>query len=309
MQSILNLIRWQNLVMIIIAQMLIKYAFFEHFNALTALDTLHFIILVVATICIAAAGNIINDIYDVETDTINKPDKVLIGKHVSEKLAYNLFFALNIIGILLSLYLSHSVGKSSFFSIFVMISIALYMYASYLKGTVLFGNILISFLVAMSLLVVGIFDILPVMVPENKPLLSPFLDKLIDYAIFAFLINLIREIIKDIQDVDGDYKASMNTLPIVLGRDRATKIAFAVSMIPIGAVIYFVITYLYQYQVAIGYFLLCIIAPLIYATIKIFGAEHQQHYKHISTIYKLIMLFGILSLLLYPFIINLNGNA
>ncbi|WP_298761678.1 geranylgeranylglycerol-phosphate geranylgeranyltransferase [uncultured Psychroserpens sp.] len=309
MQSILNLIRWQNLVMIIIAQVLIKYAFFEHFNALTSLDTLHFIILVIATICIAAAGNIINDIYDVETDTINKPDKVLIGKQISEKLAYNMFFALNIIGILLSLYLSHSVGKSSFFSIFVMISIALYMYASYIKGTVLFGNILISFLVAMSLLVVGIFDILPVMVPENKPLLSPFLDKLIDYAIFAFLINLIREIIKDIQDVDGDYKAGMNTLPIALGRDRATKIAFAVSMIPIGAVIYFVITYLYQYHVAIGYFLLCIIAPLIYATIKIFGAEHQHHYKHISTIYKLIMLFGILSLLLYPFIINLNGNA
>lgn len=301
---ILNLIRWKNLVLIILTQALIKYALLEPFNVLTTLNTLGFSLLVVTTLCIAAAGNIINDIYDVETDNINKPNRVIIGKHVSENVAYNLFFALNIIGVLLGFYLSHSVGKSSFFSIFVIISIALYVYASYLKGTVLFGNILISLLTAMSIIIVGIIDLLPAMIPQNREAQLTFLDLIFDYAVFAFLINLVRELVKDIQDVDGDYKAGMNTLPIVIGRERANKIAFVVSMIPIGAVIYFIVTYWYNHPVAIGYFLLFIIAPLIYATIKIFGASNNFHYKHISLVYKLVMLFGILSLLLYPFLIK-----
>jgi 4-hydroxybenzoate polyprenyltransferase len=290
--------------MIIIAQVLIKYALFESFDVLTTLSTLGFVLLVITTLCIAAAGNIINDIYDVETDTINKPNKVIIGKHVSENLAYNLFFGLNIIGVILGFYLSHSVGRSSFFAIFVIISIALYVYASYLKGTVLFGNILISFLVAMSIIIVGVFDLLPAMIPQNRDTQLTFFDIIFDYAIFAFLINLVRELVKDIQDVDGDYKAGMNTLPIVIGRERANKIAFIISMIPIGAVIYFVVTYLYKQPIVIGYFLLFVVAPLIYATIKIFGASNNFHYKHISMVYKLVMFFGILSLLLYPLIIK-----
>jgi 4-hydroxybenzoate polyprenyltransferase len=290
--------------MIIIAQVLIKYALFESFNVLTTLNALGFLLLVIITLCIAAAGNINNDIYHVETDSINKPNKVIIGKHVSENLAYNLFFALNIIGVILGFYLSHSVGKSSFFAIFVIISIALYVYASYLKGTVLFGNILISFLVAMSIIIIGVFDLLPAINPQNRETQLTFFDIIFDYAIFAFLINLVRELVKDIQDVDGDYKAGMNTLPIVVGRERANKIAFAVSMIPIGAVIYFMVTYLYKQPVVIGYFLLFVIAPLIYATIKIFGASNNFHYKHISMVYKLVMFFGILSLLLYPLIIK-----
>ncbi len=290
--------------MIIIAQVLVKYALFEPFNVLTTLSTIGFILLVIATISIAAAGNIINDIYDIETDSVNKPKKIIIGKQVSEKLAYNLFFILNIIGIIIGFYLSHSVGNPSFFSIFVIISLALYVYASYLKGTVLFGNLLISFLVAMSLIIVGIFDIIPAIVSDNRTSQLVFFDIVVDYAVFALLINLIREIIKDIQDVDGDYKAGLNTLPIVLGRERANRIAFIISMIPIGAVIYFVVTYLYKQQLAIAYFLICIIAPLIYATIKIFGAKHNDHYKHISDIYKLVMLLGILSLLVYPLILK-----
>lgn len=304
MLNILNLIRWKNLLMIIIAQILIKYALFEAFDVQITLSTIGFTLLVLATVCLAAAGNIINDIYDVETDMVNKPEKVIIGKGVSEKLAYNLFFALNIIGIAIGFYISHSVGKSAFFTIFVLISIALYTYASYLKGTILFGNILISVLVGMSILIVGIFDLLPVIIPQNRDTQFTFFEIVLDYAVFAFLINLIREMIKDIQDVDGDHKAELKTLPIVLGRDRATKISFIVSVIPIAAVIYFVVTYLYQQQIIAIYFLVAVVAPMIYATIKIFGAEHRKQYKHISGIYKLVMLLGLLSLLLYPFFLK-----
>ena len=97
MISVLNLIRWQNLLLIILVQVLIKYALFDAFNVLTKLDTLNFSLLVLATVLIAASGNIINDIYDIETDTINKPDKVIVWKSISEKTAFNLFIAFSII--------------------------------------------------------------------------------------------------------------------------------------------------------------------------------------------------------------------
>lgn len=300
----LNLIRYKNLLLIVFVQLLIRFALFEPFNVDEKLNSLGFILLILATVCIAAAGNIINDIYDIETDSINKPNKVIIGKSISESTAFNLFLILNIIGVGLGFYISHSVGRSPFFSIFVIISAALYVYASFLKRTPLIGNILISILVAMSILIVGVFDLIPAITESNRTTQITFFNILVDYAVFAFLINLVREMIKDIQDVDGDYNAQMNTLPIAIGRERAGFMALATSLLPIAAVIYYIVTYLYTQQIATGYFLLFILAPLIYASIKIYLATTKSHFKHISMVYKTIMLLGMLSLLLYSFILK-----
>lgn len=302
--QILNLIRYKNLLLIILVQLLIRFALFEPFQVDVKLNTLGFALLIIATVCIAAAGNIINDIYDIETDTINKPNKVIVGKSISESAAFNLFLILNIIGVGLGFYISHSIGKSPFFSIFVVISAALYVYASFLKRTPLMGNILISILVAMSILIVGIFDLIPAITEVNRSTQITFFKILIDYAVFAFLINLVREMIKDIEDVDGDYNAQMNTLPIIIGRERAKHIALIISLLPIAAVIYYTITYLYKQQIAIGYFLIFVLAPLIYASIKIYLSTSKSHFKYISMIYKIIMLFGMLSMLLYAFILK-----
>ncbi|PIA80317.1 prenyltransferase [Gaetbulibacter sp. 4G1] len=288
--------------MIALVQLLVKYAFLESFGVNFGLTTLQILILILATICIAAAGNVINDIYDVETDFVNKPDKIIIGKSISEKTAYNLFIILNVIGVGLGYYLSQSVGRSGFFSIFVIISALLYVYASYLKQTFLIGNIIISLLVALSIIVVGIFELLPVITTENRQTLYTFFKIILDYSVFAFIINLIREISKDIEDIDGDYKAGMRTLPIIIGRERAKNILFALSLIPLFAVSYYVINSLYKNQIAVIFFLVFIIAPLLYISIKSFNAKTKKDYHHISNILKLVMFFGMLSLLLYRFI-------
>ncbi|MBO3098246.1 geranylgeranylglycerol-phosphate geranylgeranyltransferase [Gelidibacter pelagius] len=306
--NILNLIRWKNLLMIAFVQLLIKYALFQPFLETTELTiTLNgfgFGLLVLSTLCIAAAGNIINDIYDVETDLVNRPTKVIIGKKISEKTAYTLFIALNVIGVLIGFYLSHLVGRSGFFAIFVIISALLYVYASYLKQMLLLGNILISALVGLSILIVGVFELMPVITDQNQATQLTFFKILFDYALFAFLINLVREIIKDLEDVDGDYKSGMNTLPIVIGRDRASKIAFFASLLPLLGSIYYVASYLLKYELFIGYFLVMIIVPLIYIAIKSFNAKTKKHYHHISNMLKLVMLFGMLSLLLYPIVLK-----
>ena len=303
-----KLIRWKNLIMIALVQYLIKYAlllpFFESHGVVTTLNPLGFAILVLATIFIAAGGYIINDIYDIETDKVNKPDKVIINKYITEKNALTLFIIFNVIGVGLGFYLSNVVGKSGFFVIFIIASALLYIYSSYLKQMPLVGNIVVSLVVSLSILLIGVFELSPAMTDNNRSIQIMFFKIILDYAIFAFMINLIRELVKDIEDIDGDHKAGMQTLPIVLGRERTNKIVFVLSLIPLFSVVYYVISYLFKQQLVVGYFLVLVIAPLIYISIKLFSAEQKAQYKHISLVLKLVMLTGMVSLLLYNFILN-----
>ena len=300
MRSIFNLIRWKNLLLILLVQALIKYALFDSLNVSQTLSDLQFLLLSFATICIAAAGNIINDVYDVETDLVNKPKKVVIGRTISEKTGLNLFIIFNVIGVGLGFYLSNQIDKSGFAVLFVIISALLYLYATQLKRTFLVGNMIISILVGLSIIIVGIFELIPAITVQNRPDQHYAFNIVCIYALFAFMINLLREIVKDIEDINGDYKAGMRTLPIIIGRDRATLVTFALSFIPLLAVIYYVIGYLYNNQLVVGYFLVFVVAPMLYFTIKIHSAETKKELHHLSNILKLIMLFGILSLLQYP---------
>ena len=304
MTNILNLIRWKNLLLILLVQVLIKYALFESYNIQLTLDKLQFTLLVLATVLIAAAGNIINDIYDIETDLVNKPEKVIINKTLSEKTALNLFIALNLLGVGLGFYLSNVIGRSGFAVIFVLISALLYIYASYLKQTFLLGNILVSALVGLSILIVPVFDLIPSLTSFNRELYLDIFKIAFTYAIFAFMINLLREIIKDIEDVNGDYKAQMKTLPILIGRDRTTMVVFALSFIPLLAVVNYIVSQLYNNMLAVIYFLIFVVGPMLYFTIKVFSGEQKKDYQYLSNVLKVIMLFGVLSLLLYPFVIN-----
>ena len=301
--NFLNLIRWKNLVMIAIVQLLIKYALLEPFSVQTSLSALGISLLVLATLCIAAAGYIINDVFDVETDTINKPEKVIVGKSISEKTAYNLFIIFNVIGVGIGYYVSHLVGKEAFFSLFVIISVLLYVYASYLKQTLLVGNLVVSVLVALTLIFVGIFELLPSITPLNQHTQLLFFKIIFQYAAFAFFINFLREITKDIEDINGDYKAGMHTLPIAIGTKRASKIVFALTIALLFGITYYVVNALYKNQIAVVYFLVFIIGPLLYLAIKMFDANTKKEFHHISNVLKLVMLFGMLSLLLYAFIL------
>ena len=260
--------------------------------------------MVFATLSIAAGGYIINDIFDVRTDTINKPTKLIVGKSLEERQAYNAFIAFMFVGVCLGLYVSNHVQKPGLAAVFVIFSALLYIYASYLKQAFIVGNIVVSFLVACSLLIVGIFDLFPVTTELNQFTQALALRKVFDYSVFAFMINLLREIVKDIEDLKGDREAGMKTLPIVLGKEKATTLVSFLSVIPLIGVTYYVLTYLYKQQLVVSYFLVFIIAPLLMMTIKSFYAKSPKDFSHLSKLLKFIMLTGVLSLLLYPLILN-----
>ncbi|NQY06407.1 MAG: geranylgeranylglycerol-phosphate geranylgeranyltransferase [Flavobacteriaceae bacterium] len=305
MLHFLNLIRWKNLLIIAFAQCVFRFVFFklDQFQSLdsffTALTTGQFLCLMFSTLCLAIAGYIINDVFDAETDTINNPEKQIVGKHINESLATNLFIIFNILGVALGFYVSNVIGKNAYSTLFVIISALLYVYATYLKGTILIGNIVISLLVASSILIIGVFELSPLIIPENRDFMVYVFKFFLEFSLFAFLINLVREMIKDIEDIDGDHAAGLSTLPIAIGRERAGKITFFVCLLPIIACIYYVMTYLTENTVLLIYFLFLIIGPLIYVAIKILGARDKKDYRLIGNLLKIIMLLGICSVFLF----------
>jgi 4-hydroxybenzoate polyprenyltransferase len=300
----LKLIRVQNLLFIILAQVLIRFFLFEPFNIAVALSHFDFLLLVIATSCIAAAGYIINDLYDIETDSINKKNNVLIGKSISEKSGYNLYFVLNVIGVGLGFYISNKINHPGFASLFIIVSALLYLYASYLKGVVIVGNLLVATLVGFSLLIVGIFDLYPVINPVNKVTQATIFGIILDYALFAFYLNFIREIIKDIQDMNGDKNAGINTLPIILGKKRTLHVVFILGIIAVIGVVGYMYTYFYNTQELLLYFLLGVLAPLLYFCIKVYDAKDDADIAHLSLVLKITMFLGVCSLALYPFILK-----
>lgn len=300
MKKYLQLIRLPNLLMIALTQLVIKYCFFEPFPVEITLNGFGFSLLILATVCLAAAGNIINDIHDVEADEINKPHKVIVGKHISEKTAYNLFLIFNVIGVLLGFYLSNMIGKPIFSGIFIMVSGILYLYATSFKSYLVVGNLLISALVALVIILPGLFDLLPAITPQNQETQRTFVSILVDYAIFAFLINWLREMVKDQEDIQGDHKAEVNTLPIALGKERTNKLIFGISLIPLFAILYYIYAYLYQNTYAMIYAFVFILIPLVWFMFKIISAKNKKEFSNLSGILKLILLLGIISIALYP---------
>ena len=290
-------------------QLIFRYGFLELQNIPLALADWQYGILVLATVCIAAGGYIINNIFDVETDTENKPENVIVGKFISETKAYNLYVGFTIIGVAMGFYLSNVINKPSFASIFIVIAATLYFYATSLKQSLLIGNFVVALLLSFSVIIIGIFDLFPITNAENRPVTGLLFGILLDYAIFAFIINFIREIVKDLQDINGDLNQGMNTLPIVLGLGKTTKLIFGLSIIPVILIVNYINTNLFAAGLlyATLYGLIFILAPLIYFTTKIWSATTTHHFHHLSTVLKWILFFGILSIVVIS--LNIKYNA
>ncbi|MBN9285915.1 MULTISPECIES: geranylgeranylglycerol-phosphate geranylgeranyltransferase [unclassified Flavobacterium] len=308
MLNFLKLIRYQNLIMIALMQLLFRYGFLKQQSGIAlALSDFQYLLLVLATVCIAAGGFVINNIMDQETDSISKPDAVVVGRSISETMAYNIYIAVTVLGVGIGFYLSNVIGKASFSTLFIVIAATLYLYATSLKQSLLIGNIIVALLLSVSVIIIGVFDLYPAINDGNQAQMSVLFQILLDYALFAFIFNFIREIVKDLEDMDGDYNAGMSTLPIVLGKARATKVVFALAFIPVLALIYYINKNLLGLQFVLYYALLCILGPLLYFIIKIWSAKTKTEFRFLSSLLKIILLFGILSIVVIT--LNMKYNA
>jgi len=303
MLDFLKLVRATNLIFIALTMFLIKYGLFEPFEAAFTLNLFGFSLLVLAVVSIAASGYVINDIFDVPADIENKPQRTLINTSISEKVAYRLFFILNILGVGLGFYLSNLIGHPGFSAFFIFGSAILYIYNSQLQQTVLIGNILVSLIVGLVPIGVGLYDLLPAITPQNQQTQWAIFSVLIDYSIFAFLVNLLREIVKDQEDIDGDYNAGYKTLPIVLGKNRTNKLLFIIGILPVVFLVYYIYQSLFENIWAVVYALLLLVAPLLFFLINIWTAEKKSEFTKLSLILKLVLFFGLISIAFLQFIL------
>jgi 4-hydroxybenzoate polyprenyltransferase len=302
----LKLIRFQNLILLALMQLIFRYGFLEHQMIVLALTDWQYVLLVLATVFIAAAGYVINDIFDQGTDAINRPKQLIVGKSISEASAYNIYVALNLIGVAIGFYLSNVIEKPSFATIFIFIAACLYFYATTLKGIILVGNFVVAFILALSVLIIGVFDLYPMIFHGNQAQMKVLFSILTDYAVFAFLINFIREIIKDAEDVKGDYNQGIRTLPIIFGIERSAKVIFGLLLLAVALVVWYINTYLMENEVysAVIYLLVLVVSPLLYCLVKSWTAKTQKDFQHLSLVLKAIIFFGICSILVITYTIK-----
>ncbi|UYW02191.1 geranylgeranylglycerol-phosphate geranylgeranyltransferase [Flavobacterium agricola] len=303
----LNLIRYKNLAIVALMQAVFHFVFIKNQTDYVALSNLQFVVLILATLCIAAGGYIINDIEDQQTDAINKPYKKYVGTSISENIAFYLYVSFTIVGVALGYYLANLIGKNSFVGFFIITSMLLYLYATWLKGIPVIGNLLVAFLLALSVLIIGFFDILPATYSGNYQQQRYLFSVIIDFAVFAFIINFIREVLKDIEDVNGDYNAGIKTLPVILGISRTAKILAFVTGLAILILLYYVLLNFSAVPLVLAYALLFLLAPFIYFFIKLNQAKKTSDFSTLSRVLKLIMLFGILALVVIQ--LNFHFNA
>jgi 4-hydroxybenzoate polyprenyltransferase len=299
--AFLRLIRCKNLLLIIYLQILLKFSLFSAFELTANLSIFQFVILVFSLILITAAGYIINDIFDLKSDLINKPQKVIVTNYFSVENSQRLYLIINTLGIVLGIGLSLSIQKPSYSFIFMGASLLLYFYSKTLKSKPIIGNIAVSFLVAFPIITLCLFDLNFEIQSEDQQLVIYVILLL---SAFAFLINLVREIVKDIEDINGDYKLKMNTLPILLGVARTKKIASFLCVFPLGLLLFLVAKYATIFKFTIFYLLLFTLVPLLYVALKLLSAKTKKEFKKLSFFLKIIMFLGINSLL----ILTLNSH-
>jgi len=225
---------------------------------------------------VMASGNIINDIYDVDIDRVNKPSRPLPSGKISVKKAYILYFVF----IASSVFISSLLNEKAIVIVLVSI-LLLFFYSKYLKRIPLVGNITVAFLTGLVFIFGGI-------VVENPA-------AAIIPALFAFIINLTREIVKDMEDVEGDTKAGVVTFPIKFG-SRKSKLF--ISLITISLILYTLYPFITRiYKIEYFVVVMIIVNPMLVYCLKIlFQQDSLKSLNKISNLLKLNMLFGLIAI-------------
>jgi len=319
LSSIFTLVRFPNLVIIVATQYAMRYLIMEPLLPTEAFELqfgdLQFFLLVLSTVFIAAAGYIINDYFDTRTDMINKPSRVVVGVEVGRRQAMILHTMLNIIGVGLGIYLAFYIQLSALAFVFLLATGLLWFYSTSYKRQFLVGNLSVSFLTGLVPLMVVLFEI-PLLnrtygeqMLQHNVSFNYIIAWVGGFSFFAFMTTLIRELIKDAEDFEGDSAYGMKTLPIVLGTRWTKAVLLGLISITLAMLVFVLLKFiLFSVEPAdfysLGYYIILLIVPFLLLSIQILRAEKKKDYHRASTLIKLIMLSGILYSLLVFFLVN-----
>ena len=301
--AFLKLVRLPNLLFIALAQLLFQFCIYQplYNGSVPENDLLHFILLLFASLFIAAAGYIINDYFDINIDEVNKPDRMVVDKHIHRRWAIAWHFMLSSSGLILTLFALPFTQKWYLVLANAGSVVLLWFYSTNFKKGLLFGNFVISLLTAWTILIIFFSKLsLADATGSNGVAHAQFFRISFLYAGFAFIISLIREAVKDLEDIPGDQKYGCRTLPIVWGVNAAKLYAMIWIIILLGLLLvlqFYVLQF--RWWGLIAYSLTLVMAPLVHILIQLSKPLNTAHYHRLSNWTKLVMLTGILSMLFF----------
>jgi 4-hydroxybenzoate polyprenyltransferase len=316
MIAFLRLIRWPNLIIIPLVMIAIRYAILEPMlrisNLKIAMPDLDFWLMVTATILLGSAGYIINDYFDRKIDLINKPRKVIVGQKMSRISAITLHISFNTIAILIGLYLAWQVHLWWVAAVYVMVTGIFWFYSTAYKKMLFVGNVIVSILTGMVPMQVLLFEYTyqannGLEIIGKGPLQNQlFIISLwvISFSFFAFMTNLIREIVKDFEDIRGDMRYGRSSAPIVIGITNTKWIVQVLTAIMIAAIAYIASRVVLDWFSWI-YISILILLPILTHMVLIHFAVKKNQFHRISQLMKLIMFTG----LLYSVIVWYNVSS
>lgn len=273
-KNLFKLIRWLNLLIVAVTQYSAAYFLIESMELRLLLLSPDMLLLCLGTIMITAAGYVINDYYDVKIDYINKPDRVVVGRFVKRRQIMILHATLNTLGVLAGVLVSWQIGVINFLVVGL-----LWLYSNQLKRLPLLGNVTVALLTGLSVFVVY------VLYRESIFLFAT-------YAFFAFFISLIREIIKDMEDVEGDKKFELKTLPIVIGIRKSKLVIYLIC-----AIFLIVVATLMQQEPKFWWVFSGLVLMLGWLSKRLFKADKSNDFAKLSTLSKQIMILGLISMI------------
>lgn len=313
MQAFFRLIRWPNLIIIPLVMAAIRFAVMEpmlHISGMEpAMPLREFWLMVLATMFLGSGGYVINDYFDRKIDLINKPGRVVVGQKMSRIGAITWHIIFNAMAVFIGLWLAWQVHLWWVAVVYVMVTGIFWFYSTTYKRMFLVGNIIVSLLTAMVPFQVLLFEYAyqanqGVMLFGNAPLqqnLYIIALWVAAFSFFAFMTNLIREIVKDFEDIRGDMRYGRKSVPIVLGIRNTKWVVQVLTFATILAIIYVASRVVYDWFSWV-YISIFVLVPLLLHMYWLHFAERKKHFHRISQLMKIIMFTG----LLYALIVRYN---
>ncbi len=305
----IRLFRWPNLLIVVLTQWLVYDLIRQQFSLYDIpilLDPIHFGLFILSTLIITAGGYLINDIFDYDIDLINKPERQVIGRVISIGQAQWLYHGLNSLGFLLSFYLAYHISNLPLVLIYPVAVALLYWYSWRGKRAGASGNLVVALFCAFVAGIVFFAEragfVAYLQIAESPQILK---DILIFYSLYAFISTLLREIVKDTEDMAGDRAADCRTIPIRYGVSNAKKVAISLAIALLILSIYWSI---YQIQVlanwwGLGFVILLILGPNLFVLYLLRLARQTADFSRLSRWTKYLMAAGILYLIFLKIIL------
>jgi 4-hydroxybenzoate polyprenyltransferase len=325
MKAFLNLIRWQNLLIVILTMVLMRYAVIapligkigvilnngngEEIPMTLQFPWYYFILLVTATVLITAGGYVINDYFDIKTDLINK-GKVIVGTKIPRRKAMMWNNIFNISGVATGFYISWKAGYLMLGALFLIASGLLYFYSASYKRQFLIGNVIVALLISMVPLLVVFYE-WPALYRYytlnaiSLPGINFIFYWVSGFALFAFLTTLTREIIKDIEDFEGDIAYGRNTIPVVIGVLSAKVVSICLIILTIS-LLYLAWYFFINDIITLIYLSVAIVLPLLFVIYKVVVSNNRKQLHNASRFMKIVMLTGIFYSIVVKVILTWN---